>query len=390
MSANTDVAIIGGGIMGSALAYWLTRLDPALSVTVIERDPTYATASSTLSAASIRQQFSTPVNIRISQASFAFLRDIGDHLRLADERPEIALVERGYLYLAAPGQELLLRQAHAIQRDNNADVVLLDRQALQSALPWLNVDGLSLGSLGQSGEGWFDGDALLTAFARKARAQGAKYVTAEVTGLELENGRIARATLRDGSHLSCGTLVNAAGPWAQRVAAWAGLDLPVRARRRTVFVIACKARLDRMPLLIDPSGFWIRPEGQHFIAGIAPPVDPDDAPLEPEYDLFEPVLWPALAARISAFEDAKLVRAWAGYYEMNVFDHNAVIGPHPAVENLYFINGFSGHGMQQAPIATRALAELMLSGKFQSLDLSELSFQRIVEGRPFRELGVIG
>ena len=390
MSLRTDIAIVGGGIMGSALAYWLTKLDSGLDVTVIERDTTYAAASSTLSAASIRQQFSTPINIRISQASIAFLRAIGEHLRIGDDEPEIAFVERGYLHLATPDQEAILRQAHGIQCANDADIVLLDQDALKTSFPWLNVDGLSLGSLGMSGEGWFDGYALLSAFARKAREQGAKYLAAEVTGLELENGRVARVTLHDGSHVSCGRLVNAAGPWARRVASCAGIDLPVHARRRTVFVIACKAQLHRMPLVIDASGFWIRPEGRHFIAGIAPCIDRDDAPLEPEYELFETSLWPALAARIPAFEDAKLVRAWAGYYEMNVFDHNAIVGPHPEVENFFFLNGFSGHGLQQAPIVARGLAELILSGEFRTLDLSAFSFRRIVEGRPLRELGVIG
>ncbi len=390
MSIRTDVAIVGGSIMGSALAYWLTKLDPALGVTVIERDPTYAIASSTLSAASIRQQFSTPANIRISQASIAFLRAIDEHLSIGGEKPEIALVERGYLYLAASGQDALLRRAHDIQRANDADVSLLDPDALKQSFPWLNLEGLSLGSLGNTGEGWFDGYSLLTAFARKARVQGAKYVTAEVAGLGVESGRIVRADLKDGSHISCGRLVDAAGPWARRVASWAQIALPVYARRRTVFVIACKAKMNRMPLIIDPSGFWIRPEGEHFIAGVAPDLDIDDAPLEPEYALFEDVLWPALAKRIPAFEEAKLVSAWAGYYEMNVFDHNAILGRHPAIENMFFINGFSGHGLQQAPVVARAVAELMLSGRFQTLDLSDLLFQRIVDGRPFRELGVIG
>jgi glycine/D-amino acid oxidase-like deaminating enzyme len=357
---------------------------------VIERDPTYATASSTLSAASIRQQFSTPVNIGISQASFAFLREIGERLRVGDHRPDISLVERGYLYLASPEQEGTLRQAHAVQRARNADVALLDAAALKASFPWLNTNGLSVGSLGLSGEGWFDGEALLTAFARKARAQGAKYLTAEVAGLALARGRVEHMVLNDGSRVTCGRVVNAAGPWARRVAAWAGIDLPVHARRRTVFVIACKGKFEGMPLIIDTAGFWIRPEGEHFIAGVAPAADIDDAPLAPEYGLFEGTLWPALAARIPAFEEAKMARAWAGYYEMNVFDHNALIGPHPAVDNLFFINGFSGHGLQQAPIVTRGLAELMLSGRFQTLDLSDLLLQRLIDGRPLRELGVIG
>ncbi len=390
MPLRTDVAIIGGGIMGSALAYWLTTLDPALDVTVIERDPTYATASSALSASSIRQQFSMPANIRISQASISFLRAADEHLRVGEARPHIGLVERGYLYLAGAAQEAALRDAYAVQRCNGADSVLLERSALKQRFAWLNVDDIVLGTLGNSGEGWFDGYALLSAFARKARAQGAHYVTSEASGLAIETRRVARVELHDGSTIACDRVVNAAGPWAAAVARWAGIDLPVTAQRRTVFVIACKASLPDMPLVIDPSGFWIRPEGRHFIAGIASPRDADEAPLEPEYALFEASLWPALALRIPAFEQARLVRAWAGYYEMNVFDQNAIIGPHPGIDNLFFINGFSGHGMQQAPIVARAVAEMILTGRFQTLDLSDFQFQRLLDGRALPERNVIG
>ena len=386
---RTDIAIVGGGIMGSATAYWLTTLAPKLSVTVIERDPTYARASSALSASSIRQQFTLPANIRISQASFSFLRDIGDHLCVDADRPEIGLVERGYLYLGAPAHETALRQAHAIQRANGGNIALLDVDALAERFPWLSLDGLTLASLGLSGEGWFDGYALLTAFARKARAQGARYLTAEAAGLTLANARVTGVSLADGSTIACANLVNAAGPWAAHIARWAKIDLPVTARRRTVFVIACKAALPDMPLLVDTSGFWLRPEGQHYIAGAASQTDIDHAPLEPEYELFETGLWPALARRIPAFTQAKLLRAWAGYYEMNTFDRNAVIGPHPAVRNLYFINGFSGHGLQQAPTVARGLAEMILE-RPPSIDLSDFGFERLIEGRPLCERNVIG
>jgi glycine/D-amino acid oxidase-like deaminating enzyme len=170
----------------------------------------------------------------------------------------------------------------------------------------------------------------------------------------------------------------------------AGVDLPVFARRRTVYVIACRTPMASFPLLIDPSGFWVRPEGSGFIAGLAPGEDPDDAPLEPQYEAFESILWPALAARVPAFEAARLERAWAGYYEMNVFDHNGILGLHPEVANLGFINGFSGHGMQQGPIVGRGMAELILHGRFATVDLAPLGYERLVDGRPLRELNVIG
>lgn len=387
---ENPVIVIGGGVMGSALAYWLTRLCPGAGVIVIERDPSYEFASSALSAASIRQQFSTAANIRISQASIDFLRRASDELAIGDDRPTITLREQGYLYLAGTEAAAQLRRSHLLQKEYGADVVLLDSAALGEKFAWLNTADLSLGSFGRSGEGWFDGYALLTGFARKARHQGARYVNQEVSGFVMDGARITEVVTADGTRMACGSVVNAAGPWARRIAAMAGIDLPVFARRRTVYVISCPTAMPQFPLLIDTTGFWIRPEGTKFIAGLSPTDDADDQPLQPDYDGFESRLWPALAHRIPAFEAAKLERAWAGYFEMNTFDHNAILGPHPSVENLLFMNGFSGHGMQQAPIVGRAMAELIVHGRFQTLDLSDLLYQRIADNRPLLEANVIG
>lgn len=388
-SSRADVAVVGGGIMGSALAYWLTRLDPNMSVVVVERDPTYSTASSTLSAASIRQQFTTPVNIRISQASIGFMRQADELLEVPGSVVDIGLRENGYLYLAGTSGLGSLRRAHAIQREFAADVALLRADELATRFPWLHCDDLAAGSLGLSGEGWFDGYALLSAFRAKARAQGATYQRAEVCAMEVKSDRIECVHLADGTRIASRFVVNAAGPWARSVARLAGFDLPVAARKRTVYVIGCRARLEPFPLLIDPSGFWIRPEGLGYIAGMPPQADPDDAPLEPDYEAFESVLWPALAQRIPAFEAARLERAWAGYYEMNLFDHNGIVGFHPRIDNLLLLNGFSGHGIQQAPVVSRGAAELICHRRFVTLDLSDLSYNRVLEERPLVELNVI-
>ncbi len=396
--AAKPIVVIGGGVMGSALAYWLTRLEPGRAVIVIERDPGYEQASSALSAASIRQQFSTAVNIRISQASIAFLRNAAAELRVGDDGPDIALREQGYLYLADASGAAHLRATHAVQKVCGSDVTLLQTDQLAQRYPWLNTSDLSLGSLGLTGEGWFDGYTLLTAFVRKAKAQGASFVHATVSGLRTlderidgdRGKRISEVILADGSLIACSHVVNAAGPWARSVAAMAGIELPVDARRRTVYVISCPTPMTPFPLLIDCSGFWIRPEGAKFIAGFSPADDPNDLPLEPDYAAFETQLWPALAHRIPAFESAKLERAWAGYFEMNTFDHNALLGPHESIGNFLFMNGFSGHGMQQSPIIGRAVAELILEGRFTTLDLSELLFKRVGADRPLLETNVIG
>ena len=146
-----------------------------------------------------------------------------------------------------------------------------------------------------------------------------------------------------------------------------------------------------MPFTIDVNGMAFRPEGGQYLAILSPPAeqDPDSDDLELEYELFEETIWPALAARVPAFEAIKLVRAWAGHYDYNTFDQNAIIGPHPEIGDLLFCNGFSGHGLQQSPAAGRAVAELIVHGKFLSLDLSNFGYERIAEGRAMTEVNVV-
>lgn len=393
MASSTDVAIIGGGAIGSAVAYFLLS-DPAWKgrVTVVERDPAYKRASSALSASSIRQQFSTPENIRMSRFGFQFLREIQTHLGVDGDPIDIGLHVAGYLYLATPAHAAVLRENHAIQRAEGAEIALLAPDEIAARFPWISTEGVALGSLGLSGEGWFDGYGLVQAFRRKARALGAVYLAAEAVGFERAGARIAAVKLANGETLACGTAVNAAGPWARAVAAMAGAALPVEARRRCIFVFDARRRLADCPLVIDTSGVFFRAEGAYFIAGTSPPKSEDlhELPLEVDHRQFDEVLWPALAARVPAFEAIKPVNAWAGYYEYNTFDQNAVLGPHPEIGNFLFANGFSGHGIQQAPAAGRAIAELIVHGRYRSLDLSTFGYERIAAGRRVVEKNVIG
>ena len=390
MGASPHIVIIGGGAIGSAIAAHLTEAKRQArhpcTVTVVERDPSYARASSALSASSIRQQFSTPINIAISRYGIGVLRTL----------PELGLHEGGYLYLATAAGAPVLQANHALQRASGVDVALLSPAELQQRFPWLHADDLAQGSLGLSGEGWFDGYSLLQAWRAQARAQGARYVVAEAVGFECQNDgqrtSIQRVQLSNEEHLVADVVVNAAGPWARAVASWAGIDLPVAARRRTVFAVTCPTPLPACPLLIDPSGIWLRPEGQGFITGFAPQdgQDTDDLPLDqPELTAFEDFVWPTLAARIPVFEALRLQRAWAGYYEMNTFDRNAIVGLHPACSNLVFANGFSGHGLQQSPAVGRGVAELISTGAYETLDLSPLGWQRLLQGQPLLERNVI-
>lgn len=388
--SHADVVIVGSGVMGAATAYWLTRLQPGLKVTLVESDTRYEKASSSLSASSIRQQFTCPVNIRLSQFGIAFLREAEQHLGLPEHPVSLGLQEPGYLYLAQPDQVAALQTAHQIQKQAGADVALLTPEALRQRFPWLNVDDVALGSLGLSGEGWFDGPALHQAFLKKAMAQGVQRLHDRVVGLDHTASQVTAVRLASGGALPCSHIVNAAGPWGHEVAAMAGVALPIEAARRTVFVLSCPEPLAHCPLLIDPTGWWLRPEGRFFISGAEPLHTEPDLPLEPNWSEWNDEQWASLAHRIPALAALRVERAWAGYYEMNTFDHNAVIGPHPELHNLHFINGFSGHGMQHAAGAGLALAEWMLQGQPNTIDVQELGFERLVQKRPLRELAVIG
>ncbi|MBN8934813.1 MAG: FAD-binding oxidoreductase, partial [Rhizobiales bacterium] len=182
-------------------------------------------------------------------------------------------------------------------------------------------------------------------------------------------------------------------PNAGVVAKMAGLALPVEPRKRTVFVFESRDRFDDMPLTVDPGGVWWRPEGSVYIAGGAEIEDgeqaADPADFEPRWELFENDIWPVLATRVPAFEAIKMTRAWAGHYDYNTLDQNAVIGPHPEVENFIFANGFSGHGLQQAPAVGKALSELIVHGAYRTIDCTAFDYRRVAEGRAFRELNVI-
>jgi FAD-dependent oxidoreductase domain-containing protein 1 len=387
-----DVVIVGGAVVGSAAAYFLqadAQFDGTLLV--LEQDPSWQRCATALSVASVRHQFSVAENIRMSIFGTQFVRDIGRALAVDGEAPDVGWHEGGYLFLARDAGLTTLQANHRLQRELGADVALLDTAQLQQRFSWLRTDSLAGGALGLSGEGWLDAYALMRALKRKAVALGATYRRARVMRLPRSGRRIEAVQLDDGATIGCGTLINAAGTGAAALARSAGIGLPVHARKRSVFHVGSPARTPGCPLLIDPSGVYLRPEGTGWLCGVAPPedADPDCDDFEVQHALFDEVIWPALAARIEGFEALRVQRCWAGHYDVNVLDHNMILGAHPDIANLLFANGFSGHGLQHAPAVGRALAELVLHGEFRSLDLSRLGWARVLDNRPLRELNVV-
>jgi glycine/D-amino acid oxidase-like deaminating enzyme len=392
-----QVVIIGGGVMGAATAWFLAREHRA-TVTVLERDASYTLASSARSACAIRQQFSTAVNIRISQESLAFYRAIGLRLATEDETPDIGLVEPGYLYLAATADgAALLRDQHALQASHQVHTALLTPSAIHARYPWMATDDLVLGSLGlstaTSGEGWFDGYAAMQAFRKAAIAAGVTFAETNATSFTVSGDRVTAVHCADGAQYAADAVVIAAGAWSRVIARELHVELPVFARKRDVFACEADADIGDGPLLIDPSGVWFRPEkarGQ-FLCG-APPRDgdPNDVSLDHvDHGLFDEHIWPILAHRVPAFDRVKVTSSWAGYYEMNDFDHNGLVGRLTPWTNAYTASGFSGHGLQQAPAVGRGLAELIMTGGYRSLDLSGLRFDRIAENAPLVEQNII-
>ncbi len=387
---HRDIVIVGGAIVGASIAYFLREEGYAGTIAVIERDPSFAQAATTLSCASIRQQFSIPENIRLSRFTLRFFRELQARFGAA---ADIAFREKGYLILASDEGRDILAANHRVQMAEGADIALLSAAELETRFAWLSADGIAAGAYGVSGEGWFDAHALLALLRTALKSRDIDLVKGEVSGIARSGDRITGVSLADGATIEAGLVINAAGPNAGNLAALAGLALPVEPRKRSVFVFEAADRFDDMPLLVDPSGVYVRPEGSVYITGGAEdaatdgPADPAD--FEPDWPLFEEAIWPVLATRIPAFEALKPGRAWAGHYDYNSLDQNAVIGPHPDVANFLFANGFSGHGLQQAPAVGKALAEWIVHGEYRTLDCTVFGYARIAESRPFRELNVI-
>ncbi|MBY0612536.1 MAG: FAD-binding oxidoreductase [Beijerinckiaceae bacterium] len=387
-----DVVIAGGAVTGSSTAYHLaSNPDFRGRVLVIEKDPTYSHCATALSAGSIRQQFSSAINILISLHGIRFLRAIGETLEVDGVKPNIGLHENGYLFLATDGGQPILAENHELQTSLGADIAYHDPDALKGKFPWLNTEGIAAGAHGVTGEGWFDGYALMQAFRAKARSLGVEYVTGTAIDIEHDGSKVHAVRLSSGARIACGALVNAAGTGASALAAKAGVALPIASKKRMIFMFDCRETLERFPLLIDPSGVYVRPEGDGYICGSAPPedADPDSDSFELEHDFFEDVIWPTLAARVPAFETIKMRRGWAGHYDMNLFDHNVFIGRAPSLSNFYLANGFSGHGLQQSPAVGRGLSELIAHGAYRTLDLSPLGYDRYLKNEPLIEKNVV-
>lgn len=395
LKSSYDVVIIGGAILGSSTAWFLTE-NPDFngSVLVIERDPTYEFAATSLTNSCIRQQFSTELNVRISQFGAEFVQNLPRYMGEASGAPKLRINNFGYMYLAnTTAFADVLRASHAVQVAAGAGTVLMRPDEIQAVYPFYAVDDLVLGSINTADEGYFDGITMFDWFRRQARGRGVEYVANEVAAISRKGSRIASVTLKSGEVIACGQVVNASGTRGAVTARMAGIDIPIEPRKRFTWIFTAERPLDRpLPLTIDPSGVHFRQDtATTYMAGGHADHDPavpfDD--FEMDQAIWQDHIWPTIATRIPQFEAIKVIREWAGQYDYNTLDQNAIAGPHPEVGNFLFLNGFSGHGLQQSPAMGRGTAEWLTYGEWRTLDLSPLGFERIAAGRPYLEKAII-
>ncbi len=392
-----DVVIVGGAIMGASTAWFLTEeADFDGRVLVVERDPSYQMCSTAHTNSCIRQQFSDPLNVRISQFTAEFIKDLRNRMGGDERVPNLDIQSYGYLYLANNDAFAdVLRANQVVQRAAGAETRLLTPDEIAAEYPFYDLEGIVLGSINTRDEGYWDGGTLFEWFRRSSRARGVEYVANEVVAMtrSADGTHVDSVTLASGEVIGCGTVVNASGPRAARTAAMAGITVPVEPRKRFTWIFTAETPLDReLPLTIDPSGVHVRQDGPtSYLAGSKgfsdPAVEPDDFTVDP--DIWQDFVWPAIATRIPQFEAIRVVTEWAGHYAYNTLDQNAVLGPHPELENFLFLNGFSGHGLQQSPAMGRGTAEWITHGAYRSLDLTPFHYDRIAENRPMLEKAVI-
>jgi FAD-dependent oxidoreductase domain-containing protein 1 len=386
---RTDIVVIGGGAIGSAAAYFLKLADAAVSVTVVERDPTYERASTPRASGGVRRLFSLPENIELSQFSIAFFEQFPQTMAVGGQRADIGFIRNGYLFIVPPAGREVLRRNLRTQLRLGCQVRWLEPAELQQLYPSMNV--ADLGAAVHSPEdGWLDPYSVLTGFRNKARSLGAQFVTGEVTGLARAATEVSTAILASGQRIEAAQFVNAAGAWAREICGLLGARVPIEPLRRFEHYFECQDPIEPLPYIKDTGRLAFRPEGRGYSGGVPTLAEPRGVNFRTDPAYFERAVWPALAQRFPQFERTRCLRTLPGLYDQNDFDGNVIIGPGlDGLRNFHLLAGFSGHGLMHAPGCGRALAELLLTGRYQTIDLSRFGWQRVPDGAPLPEQGII-
>jgi glycine/D-amino acid oxidase-like deaminating enzyme len=392
--AKYDVVVVGGAIYGSSVAWWLSRnTDFGGSILVVERDMSYEFASTSHTNSCIRQQFSNPTNIQISQFGAEFINNFRSFFNDDPRVPDIPIQSFGYMYLAdTPKYAAMLKESQEIQAKLGAGTKHMSASQIKDDYPFYMLDDIVAGNHNLINEGYFDGGTIFEWWKRSAQENAVEYIENEVVAIGCSSKHVNNILLKSGETIFCGTLVNCSGPRAVETAKMAGLNLPVEPRKRFTFVFDAETPLEcDLPLTIDPSGVHVRSEGKYYLAGCPPN---DDQPIEyddfiQDHQIWQDKVWPIIATRIPQFEAIKVTNSWVGHYAFNTLDQNAVIGPHHEIKNFIFSNGFSGHGLQQSMAMGRGISEIITYGAYRTIDLTPFAYSRIPEGNPFLEKAII-
>lgn len=386
MTETADVVIIGSGIVGSSVAYHLAQ-QGCTNVLVIEREAHQGKGSTGKSMGGVRAQFTTPVNIQMSIYSINFFSTFDEVVgHPADYRAH------GYLFCATNERHLdYLKTNRELQISLGLkNVELVSRDDISQMVPQLRADDI-IGGTYCSTDGFVDPHSVMMGFMLNARERGARlWLDTQVTGINVENDRVVSVETTRGT-VATPVVVNAAGAWAAEVARMAGAELPVEPLRRQLVPTEPFAGLPkRFPMVIDMStGFHFRREGKGILLAWN---DPEETPgFKTDFDVsFVEKILTRAASRVPCLADAAVNprRAWAGLYEMTP-DHHSIIGPAASVEGLFFVNGFSGHGVMHSPASGRITADLVLHGTTDLLDARQLGVQRFSKGELLHETAVL-
>src|SRR5262245_4358623 len=385
MIETADVVIIGGGIVGSSIAYHLAE-SGCTDVLIIEREEKQGLGSTSKSLGGVRAQFATPINIQMSLYSidlFSRFEEVTG--QTADYRAH------GYLFCATTEAHLrYLRKNQEKQRAfglKNAEMV--SREEIVKMVPQMIADDIIGGAYCPT-DGFVDPHGVLTGFAKRAKERGVRvWLNTEVTGVQVEGGAVTSVKTTNGE-VSTRNVVNAAGPWAAAVAEMAGVELPVTPlRRQIVKTQRCDFLPAKFPMVIDMStGFHFRREGEAILMAWPDEEETYGFKTAFTHDFLEKTLMRAVN-RVPQFIDLPVnpKQCWAGMYEISP-DHHAIIGPAPGVKGLFFANGFSGHGVMHSPASGRITADLVL-GRTSFVDPTPLGVERFAEGRLLEETAVL-
>ena len=386
---SQTVLVIGGGIVGYSTAMQLKVVDPRLDVLILERDLTYATAATGKGTGGIRQLFTRPENIALSKYTLEVLNDWNHWASVNGyAAPDLAWQPNGYLFIAGEYDIGHLRSNYQTQRDCGVELQWFEPDELAQHYPDIEVTDLK-GAVLSPNDGWLDPLAFFDGIKRKAHGLGVQIEEAEVDTLATRDNRVTGVELHDGRTLAADVVVNAAGTRAPHIAAQIGIELPVEPMRRHEHYAIADVSLDHLPFIKDVAGLAIHAHAGGVSVGLVDFDHPggEDFSIDPNY--YADVVQPALEHRLPKVGHFIEQRTWTGLYDQNRFDGNAIVGNVSGhYENFYFAAGFSGHGFMHALGVGRGLAEHIVTGTYQTIDLTNLGYQRIVDERPYPELGI--